>query len=144
MAPITSTVNLLIQIAFIVGFVRGIGYVSGVKLRKHGMTTFALTLLLSASILLVMIPRFLQLYGLLSVTVFRLDFSSRLANTVAVHMVMGLITILPASYVSLDWARLRFGDDEHQGTMRMWVTALGWVLAFLWGTWLYLSLYYFV
>jgi len=144
MVPITSTVNLLIQIVLIVGLARGIGYVSRIKLRKHGMVTLALTLLLAASILLVMIPRFLQLYGLLSVTVFRLDFLSGLANAVAIHMVLGLITVLLAAYVSLNWARFRFGKDEHQGTLRMWVTALGWVIAFLWGVWLYLSLYNFV
>lgn len=144
MVLITSTVNLLIQIVLIVGLARGIGYVSRIKLRKHGMVTLALTLLLAASILLVMIPRLLQLYGLLSVTVFRLDFSSGLANIVAIHMVLGLITVLLAAYVLLNWARFRFGEDEHQGTLRMWVAALGWVIAFLWGAWLYLSLYYFV
>ncbi len=144
MPQITATANLLVQGAFLVMLVRRISYIPKLKLRSHGTVMTILTLLLLGSIVLVMLPKFVELYGLLSITVLRGNFSSGLANLVSVHTVFGLITVASAVISSLNWAKFRFRNEEHQGPGRMWGITLAWMLAFPLGLWLFLVLYYFI
>jgi uncharacterized membrane protein YozB (DUF420 family) len=102
-----------------------------------------ITVLLLISNGLVMIPR-LATYIQLFVLVLGGDYSSAYLNWIMVHGLLGLMTIIGAIYVSADWARKHFGEDEHEGSLRMWGTTAAWTFAFLSGIVVYLLLYSFV
>jgi uncharacterized membrane protein YozB (DUF420 family) len=140
---VVSSLNLAAQAAFVIVLAKGIGYVSKIKLIKHGRWMVYLTALVLISNGLVMIPRlatYLQLFAL----VLGGDYSSAYLSWVVIHGLLGLTTITGAIYVSLDWARKHFGEDEHEGSLRMWGTTAAWIFAFLSGIWVYLLLYSFV
>jgi hypothetical protein len=128
-----SVIDLVFQFLIFWFLIRSVGYILNDKLKEHGRRSTLITILMIGSVGVLMIPRFLLIWGKIYETILiKKDLSNSFLNTHLSHAFFGLLTIISTVYTVLDWVRVGFDDEAHEGG-KMWASTISWVLALFFG-----------
>ena len=94
-----SVIDLVFQFLIFWFLIRSVGYILNDKLKEHGRRSTLITILMIGSVVILMIPRFLLIWGKIYETILiKNDLSNSFLNTHLSHAFFGLLTIISTVY----------------------------------------------
>jgi hypothetical protein len=131
-APLSSDLNLILQIVILAVLSYGVLKAKAQKFMQHGYLMLGCSALNTLSVLLVMIPVFPRLIQGVSLTVF--------SSLVMIHALVGLFVLILSYYIIYVW-RLGLPAPCFKNRKLMVLLSTGWVAETIGGIGIYYLLY---